>query len=238
MAGWLVYNDMLWVVGGDDNTGSYQNDVWSSVDGLNWVQVTDSVPWANRATQIVTVFKNLMWLMGGQTVNLNPAVAAPTVVYNDVYSSADGVSWTLVTPDAGWSPRGQIIGNVVYGGKMWIIGGGTYNVRSYLNDVWNSSDGATWNLVAEAAPWAGRQFHNIAVFADKMWVIAGGTAADEGGSTDVWYSTDGKNWANLPNTPWTYRHAASAWVFQSALWFGCGSSAAVYNDIWKLSFAP
>jgi hypothetical protein len=237
MAGWLVYNDRLWVVGGDDNTGSYQNDVWSSADGLNWVRVTDSVPWADRATQIVTVFNNLMWLMGGQTVNLDPDVQTSGVVYNDVYSSADGISWTLVTPNAGWSPRGQIIGNVVYGGKMWIIGGGTYDVRTYLNDVWNSPDGATWTQVTAAAPWAGRQFHNIAVFADKMWVIAGGTAADEGGSTDVWYSTDGENWVNLPDTPWTYRHAASVWVFQNALWFGCGSSAAVYNDIWKLSYA-
>lgn len=238
MAGWLVYNNRLWVVGGDDNTGNYQNDVWSSADGINWVEETDSVPWANRATQIVTVFNDLMWLMGGQTINLDPDVVTSGVVYNDVYSSADGVSWTLVTPHAAWSPRGQIIGNVVYGGKMWIIGGGTYDVRTYLNDVWNSSDGVSWNQVTASAPWAGRQFHNIAVFDDKMWVLAGGTAASEGGSTDVWYSTDGANWTQLPNTPWTYRHAASVWVFQNALWFGCGSSAAVYNDIWKLGYAP
>jgi hypothetical protein len=236
-AGWLVYNNMLWIVGGDNNTGNYQNDVWSSVDGLNWVQVTDSVPWANRATQTVMVFNNLMWLMGGQTINLNPDIDTAGEAYNDVYSSADGVSWTLVTPHAGWSPRGQIIGQVVYGGKMWIIGGGTYDVRTYLNDVWNSSDGATWTQVTSAAPWAGRQFQNVTVFADKMWVIAGGTAASEGGSTDVWYSTDGSNWVNLPNTPWIQRHAASVWVFENALWFGCGSDVAVYNDIWKLSYA-
>ena len=92
--------------------------------------------------------------------------------------------------------------------------------------------------MTSAAPWAGRQFHNIAVFADKMWVVAGGTAASEGGSTAVWYSTDGSNWANLPNTPWIQRHAASVWVFENALWFGCGSDVAVYNDIWKLGYAP
>lgn len=236
-AGWLVYNNMLWIVGGDNNTGNYQNDVWSSVDGLNWVQVTDTVPWADRATQSVMVFNNLMWLMGGQTINLNPNIVTAGTAYNDVYSSADGVSWKLVTPQAGWSPRGQIIGQVVYGGKMWIIGGGTYDVRTYLNDVWSSSDGATWTQVTSAAPWAGRQFHNVAVFADKMWVVAGGTAASEGGSTDVWYSTDGSNWVNLPNTPWIERHAASVWVSENALWFGCGSNVAVYNDIWKLSYA-
>lgn len=238
MAGWLVYDDRLWVVGGDNNTGHYQNDVWSSVDGINWVEETDSVPWANRATQMTTVFNGSMWLMGGQQLNLNPDVVLPPgVAYNDVYSSTDGKNWTLVTQNAGWSPRGQMIGNVVYGGKMWVLGGGTYDIRTYLNDVWNSPDGVNWTQVTASAPWAGRQYHDVAVFDNKIWVVAGGTYASEGGSTDVWYSTDGLNWSNLAGTPWLMRHAASVWVFQNSLWFGCGSDSAVYNDIWKLTYA-
>jgi hypothetical protein len=74
------------------------------------------------------------------------------------------------------------------------------------------------------------------VFAGKIWVVAGGVVTG-GGSTDVWYSTDGVNWTQLVGTPWIQRHAASAWVFNNGLWFGCGSDAAVYNDIWKLTFA-
>jgi hypothetical protein len=175
-----------------------------------------------------------MWLMGGQQLE---SQAAPGVAYNDVYSSADGKSWSLVTSHAGWSPRGQIIGNVVFDGKMWVIGGGTYDVRTYLNDIWNSSDGVNWTKVAASAPWQGRQFQNVAVFDNKIWIVAGGTRQDEGGSTDVWYSTDGHDWTNLAGTPWTLRHAASLWVFQNALWFGNGSSAAVYNDVWKMTYA-
>jgi hypothetical protein len=236
MAGWLVYNGRMWVVGGDNNTGHYQNDVWSSADGINWVQETGSVPWANRATQITTVFNGQMWYMGGEQID-SPDNGEVGGAYHDVYSSRDGRTWTQVTPGAAWSPRGIIIGNVVYEGKMWIIGGGTYDDRTYLNDVWNSTDGATWNLVNQSAPWAGRQFHNIALFDNKMWVIAGSTALSEGGSTDVWYSTDGVNWTNLPGPPWTYRHAASVFTFQNALWLANGSSAAVYNDVWKLTYA-
>jgi hypothetical protein len=236
MAGWLVYNNRMWVVGGDNNTGHYQNDVWSSADGINWVQESGSVPWANRATQITAVFNDQMWYMGGQQVD-SPDNGAVGGAYHDVYSSRDGRTWVLVTPGAAWSPRGVIIGNVVYDGRMWIIGGGTYDDRTYLNDVWNSTDGATWNLVKPSAPWAGRQFHNVAVFDNKIWVIAGSTAASEGGSTDVWYSTDGSNWTNLPGTPWTYRHAASVFTFRNALWLANGSSAAAYNDIWKLTYA-
>jgi hypothetical protein len=234
MSGWLVYNDRMWVIGGDNNNGHYQNDVWSTVDGINWVEETDSVPWANRATQYTVAFKSLMWLMGGQQLG---SATVPGAVYNDVYSSLDGISWKLVSPHAGWSPRGQIIGNVVFSGKMWVIGGGTYDLRTYLNDVWNSADGVHWTQITAAAPWTGRQFHNVAVFDNKIWVIAGGTPGEEGGSTDVWYSTDGAVWTNLAGTPWTERHAASVWVFQNALWFGNGSSAAVYNDIWKMTYA-
>ncbi|HEX3848255.1 MAG TPA: LamG-like jellyroll fold domain-containing protein [Steroidobacteraceae bacterium] len=233
-AGWLVYGGSLWVVGGDNNTGHYQNDVWSSSDGVNWIEVTDTVPWANRATQYTLVFDSKMWLMGGQQLG---SQTVPGQAYNDVYSSTDGKSWTQVTPAAAWSPRGLIMGNVVFAGKMWVIGGGTYDIRTYLNDVWNSADGVNWTQVSAAAPWAGRQYHCIAVFAGKIWVLAGAVNTGSGGSTDVWYSPDGTSWTQLGDTPWLARHAASAWVFQNALWFGCGSDAVAYNDIWRLTFA-
>ena len=222
------------MVGGDNDSGHYQNEVWSSADGLNWVEETTSVPWANRATQYTLVFNGLMWLMGGQQLG---SQTVPGAAYNDVYSSSDGKTWSLATPHAGWSPRGQIIGNVVFGGKMWVIGGGTYDLRTYLNDVWNSSDGANWTQVTAAAPWSGRQFHNVAVFDNKIWVVAGGTAASEGGTSDVWYSTDGLNWTRLPNTPWLMRHASSLVPYQNAMWLACGSDSAAYNDVWKLTYA-
>jgi hypothetical protein len=236
LAGWLVYDNRMWVVGGDNNTGHYQNDVWSSADGINWVLETGSVPWANRATQITTVFNGEMWYMGGQQIDSfdNGAVGG---AYHDVYSSSDGRSWTLITSGADWSPRGLMIGSVIYNGKMWILGGGTYDQRTYLNDVWNSSDGANWTRMTADAPWTGRQYHDVAVFDNKIWVLAGGTAQSEAGSTDVWYSTDGQQWTNLPGTPWTYRHAASVFTFRNALWLANGSSTAVYNDVWKLTYA-
>ena len=237
MAGWLVFDNRMWVVGGDNNLGHYQNDVWSTADGLNWVQETDAVPWADRTTQYTVVFNNLMWLMGGQKINLDPALVNIGPAYNDVYSSADGKTWTLVTAHAGWSPRGLIIGNVVFAGKMWVIGGGTYDERTYTNDVWNSSDGVHWTQVAASAPWSGRQYHNIVVFDNKIWVIAGATGLDEGGSTDVWYSTDGHTWTSLDGAPWGRRHAASVWIFQNALWLGNGSDTALYNDVWKMTYA-
>lgn len=234
-AGYAVFNNRMWVVGGDKNTGHYQNDVWSSADGVNWQLMTNDVPWANRATQYVLVFNDRLWLMGGQQI-FEPA--GEEVAYNDVYSSVDGVNWVLETPHAAWSPRGIIMNNVVFQGRMWVIGGGTYDIRTFNNDVWSSPDGIQWTQVLANAPWSPRQFHNTIVFDNKIWVFAGGNAQSQGGLNDVWYSPDGVTWVELQNTPWVARHAASAYVNNNYLWFTCGSDAQAYNDVWKLGYAP
>ena len=232
-AGYATLNNRLWVVGGDRNRGHYQNDVWSSADGVDWTLATNSVPWANRASHYVLSFANRLWLMGGMQIFES---GPPYVAYNDVYSSADGVNWELVSPSAGWSPRGLIMGGVVFDGAMWVIGGGTYDIRTYTNDVWKSVDGVNWVQVTPAAAWAPRQYHNIAAFAGKLWVLGGATDGT-GGSNDVWYSSDGALWTELPGTPWINRHAASACATDSMLLVTCGSDQNVYNDVWALTYA-
>jgi hypothetical protein len=233
-AGYAVFNDRMWIVGGDRNTGHYQNNVWSSADGATWELVTDTVPWANRATQYVFAFNDRLWLMGGQQILETPG--QPVIAYNDVYSSVDGANWELATPHAAWSPRGLIMNNVVFENRMWVIGGGTYDIRTFNNDVWSSPDGITWTQVLADAPWTPRQFHNTTVFDNKIWVFAGGDAASQGGLNDVWYSPNGVDWVQLLGTPWVARHAASAFVNKNYLWFTCGSDAQAYNDVWKLGY--
>lgn len=234
-AGYAVLNNRMWIVGGDKNTGHYQNDVWSSADGVTWDLATSTVPWANRATQYVLAFDNKLWLMGGQMIF---ETAGPVIAYNDVYSSSDGVSWQLETSNAAWSRRGIIMGNVAFQGRMWVIGGGQYDVRTFNNDVWSSADGVEWTQVLANAPWTPRQFHNITVFDNKIWVLAGGDNDAQGGLNDVWYSTDGAHWTQLEGTPWIPRHAASVFVLNNFLWLACGSDSETYNDVWKMGYAP
>jgi hypothetical protein len=234
-AGWASFDNKLWVVGGDDNSGNYQNDVWSSPDGVSWTMLTDSVPWANRATQYVLPFNGKLWLMGGQQVFEN---SSNVVAYNDVYSSVDGINWELVTANAGWSPRGLILGHVVFNNLMWVIGGGLYDNPTYLNDVWSSADGKSWTNVSSAAPWVGRHYHNTFVYDNKIWVIAGATAAAPGGTSEVWYSSDGVLWVEHPSTPWPTRHAAAVWTLNNQLWIMCGSNLTTYDDVWSIGYAP
>jgi len=234
-AGYAVYRNKMWIVGGDANQGHYQFDVWNSADGKSWTRVNKGrdVPWGPRALHYTVVFKDRIWVMGGQTM---PEFApAKEKFYRDIWNTTDGVNWQKISPQGPyWPARGMIGGSVVFDDRIWILGGGTYDTpttpeRNYYNDVWSSADGVRWQCHAEMAPWAPRQYHEVAVFDDRMWVLEG---YNEANRKDVWYSSDGANWYPLPNTPWDARHAASIYVHDNALWVVAGNNLA--PDVWKL----
>jgi hypothetical protein len=222
----------MWIVGGDPLQGRYQNDVWNSADGIHWVRVTDKVPWGNRALHYTVVHRNRIWVMGGQAV---PQFApAPEALYQDVWSSIDGAHWERVLERAPWAPRGMIGSSAVFRGKIWLLGGGTYDTpkhprRNFFNDVWSSADGVHWERILERAPWHPRQYHEVAVFDDRLWVLEGWNGTNR---NDVWYSSDGIRWHELPGTPWAPRHAASVFVYGKALWVVAGNN--MQSDVWKL----
>ncbi len=254
MAGWAVFQDKLWILGGDSNQCHYQPNVWNSSDGVHWSEVASNVPWGNRVLFYTVVFNGKLWVMGGQSLELDgcPGPAMSAQVYNDVWTSSDGANWTQVKPASGfgsswttvptpkWSPRGVICGAVVFNGQMWLIGGGIYGSPStpevLYNDVWSSADGLTWHRVLDHAPWDPRIYHDVIVYDGRMWVIGGHRGAGEGNIADAWSSADGVHWTQVPGTPWEGRHAASVAVFKGLLWLAAGSTDEdAENDVWALS---
>jgi hypothetical protein len=258
MAGWAVFQNKLWIVGGDSNQCHYQPNVWNSSDGAHWTEVASDVPWGNRVLFYTLVFNNKLWVMGGQTLQLDdcPGPVLPTQTYNDVWTSSNGSSWTEVkassvdasrfcffcdraATDYSWTPRGVICGAVVFNGRMWLIGGGVYGTPTtpdvLYNDVWSSADGMSWTRAVNHAPWNPRIYHDITVYDGKIWVIGGNAGNGGGNLNDVWYSSDGVNWKQLPNTPWLARHAASVAVLNSTLWMTGGTAySGSQNDVWML----
>jgi hypothetical protein len=234
-AGYVVYQNKMWIVGGDVNQGHYHSDVWNSADGKRWMQVNKGqpVPWAPRALHYTLVFRDKIWVMGGQTI---PNFAkAEEALYRDIWTTTDGIHWDQVKPEEPcWSPRGMIGGYTVLKNRMWLLGGGTYDTpkfreRNYYNDVWSSADGVHWERPLASAPWEPRQYHDVAVFDDRLWVLEGYAKANR---NDVWHSADGVTWHEVENTPWKPRHAASVFVFENALWMVAGNN--MEQDVWKL----
>ncbi|MCP4645721.1 MAG: hypothetical protein GY851_35075 [bacterium] len=234
-AGYVVFKDEMWIVGGDPLQGHYQYDVWNSSDGKTWDHVNKGhqVPWCPRALHYTVAFKGKIWVMGGQTTS--QFAPAENALYDDVWNSEDGIHWEKVEPEGPhWSPRGMIGGNVVFNDRIWILGGGTYDTpdepeRRFYNDVWSTADGVHWECHAESTPWHPRQYHDVAVFDGRMWVMEGW---NKGNRNDVWHSADGVAWHEVPDTPWAVRHAASVFVYDDALWMVAGNN--MESDVWKL----
>jgi hypothetical protein len=243
--GYVVFRDKMWIVGGDPIQGHYQGDVWSTEDGRKWSRVTARAPWGDRALHYTLVFRDRIWVMGGQTmpdfVDADDT-GVRFALFDDVWSSPDGERWEKV-PAVGprWAPRGALGGSAVHDGKMWVIGGGTYESvnaghpgRTYYADAWSSPDGARWTLESQHVPWAAREYHSLATWDGRLWIVAGYN--DSGNIGDAWYSADGRDWYPSTDEPspdgaWDPRHAASLWVYKDGLYLAGGGD----EDVWKLS---
>src|SRR5262249_55448860 len=79
---------------------TFYNDVWK-FDGTTWTEVLANghSQWPAREYHNVKSFDGKLWISGGYNyagVNGN---------HNDVYYSADGVSWTKFGVTAPWNPE-------------------------------------------------------------------------------------------------------------------------------------
>ncbi len=203
----------------------------------NWVLETGDAGWQPRDSQGEVVFGNRLWIMGGW---FNSHEAPP----RDAWSSADGRDWTLVTKSAPWI-HSDLSMSIAFKDRMWMMGG-WYNGRlpgySASNQVWWSTDGATWRQATAAAGWSPRIASAIVEFRGRMWVL-GGTenyyfGDDQSLKNDVWSSADGAEWRQeTAAAPWSPRAYHQAVVLNERIYvFGGGNYVPSYhakNDVWS-----
>uniref|UniRef100_A0A7C2NXS2 Galactose oxidase n=1 Tax=Schlesneria paludicola TaxID=360056 RepID=A0A7C2NXS2_9PLAN len=232
----VAFQDRMWVMGGWHGGrlphASASNAVWSSTDGANWKQETAAAAWSPRMAAGAVVFNNRLWIFGGTQKYY---FGDDDDLKNDVWSSADGVHWELATDKAPWSPRAYL-GAVVHAGRLWVLGGGNYLPNYQVkNDVWSSTDGVHWDLVAEAAPWSPRIWFFAAAYRERLWVLGGWSNHPSKNWNDVWTSADGKTWSEFKTeTIWTPRHEHSVYVHQDKLWVVTGHAAPLSGEVWRL----
>jgi hypothetical protein len=218
----FVFRGKMWLT---DNKDAF----YMSADGKTWEQVAAGIPPFGRAGAGGAVFRDRMWILGGRK---------GSAVYNDVWSSSDGVNWMCELKEAPWSRRhffGVLV--VVFKDKLWILGGAiqAYHPFRAYTDVWSSSDGRNWTKVSDG-PWLPRMWNTAVVYRDRMWLI-GGFRADPtwNNFNDVWYSADGVNWRQmLSPRVWSPRHELSAYVFKDMIWVVGGNAWPLMNDVWSL----
>ncbi len=124
---------------------------------------------------------------------------------------------------------------VVFNNELYLIGG--YDGSFYYNDVWKSSDGATWTKVIDQAQFSGRYSHSVVVFNNELYFI-GGESIGYNRLSDVWKSSDGVTWTEVTgNAQFPGRFGHSVVVFNNELYLigGLDNGSFYLNDVWKSS---
>ena len=212
---YVVYGDVLYRTGAGANTGA---------NGITWTQAPMPV-WYARANFSATVFQERIYVIGG---------FSPPNQYADISYTSDGVLWST---NAGGAPFGHRQGHqtVVFNNQLFLIAG-YQNDASFVgltNDVWSSSDGATWTQLTTAAAFSPREGHTVVVGNNGMYLYGGGNGV---AMDDVWFSVDGITWTNLTMAATgTGRKVHSSMFFQNKIYIigGVDSSTTPLNDVWS-----
>jgi hypothetical protein len=171
----ISFRNAIWILGGYDGKGG-TSAVWKSTDGLNWIKVT-TAPWSARSGSKAIVFRERLYLFGGGVLD------GPNA--NDVWSTADGVSWrretASIAPQApvGYTP-------IVYDGKIWLIGANRSG--TFASGMLVSADGKKWDAVD--APWTPRGGAAAWVQNGALYMTGGKYSYVKGGETIFVYSND------------------------------------------------
>lgn len=124
----VSHNGKLFAVGGQV-INTIGNFVFESNDGVNWTPITGST-FPGRRDHAIASFNGYMFVSGGTTPYYT----------NDVWSSADGITWNQVAANV--SNDGYMYNHkmVEYDGYLHIFGGW----GPHSNRIYSSSNGATW----------------------------------------------------------------------------------------------
>ncbi len=214
-------------------------DVWKSADqGKSWEKILDTENeghWPARAYFKAVTKDKYMYVLGGQNFNIIdnpggppfptdcPPQIAASEFFNDVWRSQDGINWTEMTSDAGWEGRAGL-SSVVLNNEIYVLGGSKNDddaivgdmgpPRIYFNDVWKSSDGATWTQMTDDAPWAPRAGAAVVAKDGYIYLLGGEDGfvceplpfCEPPYFNDVWRSADGATWEQVtPAADWVAR---------------------------------
>ncbi|WAC03458.1 hypothetical protein N7U66_08205 [Lacinutrix neustonica] len=113
--GGFVFDNTMYVLGGETIAGEKLNEIWKSTNGSNWSLVPQNLsifPGLNWHT--ATVYNNKVWVVGGRT--------ATSVYTNSIYTSSNLEDWIHYD---GTNPLNPITKHATlsYDDALWVFGG-------------------------------------------------------------------------------------------------------------------
>eukprot|EP01029_Cantina_marsupialis_P000097 TRINITY_DN1010_c0_g1_i4.p1 TRINITY_DN1010_c0_g1~~TRINITY_DN1010_c0_g1_i4.p1 ORF type:complete len:643 (-),score=58.63 TRINITY_DN1010_c0_g1_i4:451-2379(-) len=130
------FRGKLYLIGGEHvslDTQEPLNDVWSSVDGVQWNLVRNHAPWSPRILHASLVYNGFLWFLGGAVYHVSETnIPSIPIKFNDVFYSRDGNTW-IQASKPNWVARdGESV--VSFKGDIFLMGG--QSEMATQNDVW------------------------------------------------------------------------------------------------------
>ncbi len=170
----VAYNGYLYVVGGFQSGGAYQNDVQYAVINANgtigsWAVTTSFTTARNAHTSVA--YNGYLYVVGGYTgtVYLNDVQYAPI-------SASGGIgTWTATTS---FTTARNDHTSVAYNGYLYVVGGYTGSV--YQSDVQYAAinaDGTTGTWTATTSFTTARNGHTSVAYNGYLYIVGGYTGS-------------------------------------------------------------
>lgn len=264
--------EAMYLIGGysvDGTTGyrQYNNDVWKSADGISWTRIVErTYPQLNSRDTLfprmdfaaVTARHNdssYIYVIGGRTQLENHSGTYANVYFNDVWRSADGISWERLDNEDFGERAGHAAAVDALTGTIYIQGGRpgilfeTEDRASWPVDyweyLWSSPDGIHWTPSYDSAvdkSYLYRNEHEMVFYKDELWVFPGSTTSTmhyhlaESYHYPTWCAGQGDLWRiNSKGSDIRGRHSYGVAILDDKIWFlgGFTSNNGQDNDVWS-----
>lgn len=241
-------------------------DVGAASTHYEWQRLTPeiSASWRVRDGNTLTWLPSTgkFWMVGGwngleqpegfSEVDPSLGIYPPQNTTDEVWSSVDGVSWTLELPHQhGQFERRHVHVSVSWNDAIWMIGGDAHQ-GYYNHDVVRSEDGVEWEevLAPGEPPWSPRALQISGVYQGALWTGGGqdllGSEAEYAYHNDLWRSEDGVQWTQVvgdapsSDTRWAGCGMVDGFVeFKGRMWLvGCARYGEVvgheiFAEVWS-----
>lgn len=211
------YNGTLFGISGD-----VLNQFGAST-GLVLNKVTPNGGFGVRDGAAAAGFLGALYIIGG--VNNG-------VLSGDAWKSVTGTSWGQVTTVPAALVNRAFAKAVVLNNMLYVMGGQDATGTTYFNDVWSTSDGATWTQILANAPWTPRADFEVLVYGGQIYLAGGQGMSSPNGTPDTGLAHD--VWATNNGTTWTLKNAAAPWLGRRR--FGFFMSNATMNVLGGVLF--
>lgn len=217
----VVFKDRIWVFSARTFPDTTSGRIWSSGDGISWVQNAVTPAYGRRSIMAMTVFKDRIWLFGGR----EPATGSN---FKDIWSSGDGLNWVKSDATLPFAPNSDDSPIVVHDGRIFIF-------EKFTSKVWSSVDGETWTQGTNTAPDV-LGYRSPVAYEGRIWGFGGGW---DSVYPPVAFTSDGLTWSTILSDPtFPPRAAAMALAFRGRIWVIGGANPAwstdfiEHRDVW------